>query len=168
MADSRLTDFTNMVRSRRCSLAHIQGEAGCGKSTRMVPEIWSLHEDDPGMTMVIIQPTEWQTALLSDFFLASGDGRLVAGLRNERLKLWSFSTAIEEVLATRKPEDIGLRVVVCIDLELSSPAPGEFLLSCLVELGLLAQRTETPDYLRYALVTLGSHDHRYPGLCLRP
>ncbi|KAK4097574.1 hypothetical protein N658DRAFT_489099 [Parathielavia hyrcaniae] len=90
----------------------------------------------------------------------SGDAKLAAALQDGRLKPWSFSTAMDTILAVREPQDLGLRVVVCIDLEPAPTARGEVLLASLVELARLAHCTENLD-LRYALVTLGSGEHRY-------
>ena len=164
MENTTLVEFINGARARRCSVAHIHGPHGGGKSTKGIADMWSLVADDPDMTMVYMQPTEVQAALLGDFFLASGDAKITAGLRDGRLKLWSFATAVRKVLNVDKPDGFGAKATVCIDLEVVQTAYGEFLLACLLELAILAQRSDNQE-LRFTLVTLSVNArHRYPVL----
>ncbi|KAG7286878.1 hypothetical protein NEMBOFW57_009196 [Staphylotrichum longicolle] len=106
-------------------------------------------------------PSSSPADLLRKHFVASGDANLAKALSDGRLKLWSFATAVGWIVNVKKPADLGAKALLCMDLEPSPTAFGEFLLSSFLELGIQAYGAGTD--LCHALVTVGSLRHRFPS-----
>ncbi|KAH6838671.1 hypothetical protein B0I37DRAFT_387495 [Chaetomium sp. MPI-CAGE-AT-0009] len=161
MAMSDIKTFLDATRDRRLGVAHIQGAHGSGKSTRAVPAIWLNLHGDPSIAMVYIQATEGQTALLRSYLTESGDSTIAGGIRDERLQLWSFTTAVAKLL--KGYEALDGNTVVCLDLDVAPTAYGEFLLACLIERAMQVH-SAGDDRNRLVLFTLGAGAHRYPAI----
>ncbi|KAK3485760.1 uncharacterized protein B0T23DRAFT_456707 [Neurospora hispaniola] len=134
-------------------IAHLQGPHGCGKSTEWLCRIWDQIARDPAATLVYIQPTETQVTLLKAYLSTQS---IKDGLESGRVIFLSIESMVEFSRQSQQP--LGPRV--CIDLEVTPSARGEYLVALFYHMAEAAGES-------LAVITMGAADHRYPR-CARP
>ncbi|EAA32641.1 hypothetical protein GE21DRAFT_6768 [Neurospora crassa] len=138
-------------------IAHLQGPHGCGKSTQWLCRIWDQMAGEPSARLVYIQQTATQVELLKAYLSTQS---IKDGLDSGRVMLFSTTEMVElsqnATLGTR----LGPRATVCIDIEVTPSARGEYLVALFYQLAAAAGES-------LAVVTMGAAGHRYPR-CARP
>ncbi|EGO60012.1 hypothetical protein NEUTE1DRAFT_137032 [Neurospora tetrasperma FGSC 2508] len=140
-------------------IAHLQGPHGCGKSTQWLCRIWDQIAREPTARLVYIQPTATQAKLLTAYLSTQS---IKDGLDSGRVMLFSIK---EMVKLSREPQQplhtrLGPRTTVCIDLEVTPSARGEYLVAFFHDMAEAAGESLT-------VITMGAANHRYPR-CARP